>query len=144
MRLPLLGNKRAVEVIPVFNADTAIIPAGTPVVWKATAGSPTIGVDVVLPSTAGAAQSTSFFAGVATKDIGINQFGEAVVYGFVTNAIMLGTVAIVKGNFLFVDNVTNKFINGAAAAQGTDFGFAIAVTAVPSGTVVGTIFVGTL
>lgn len=144
MRLPLLGNKRAVETIPVFNADTAIIPAGTPVVWKATSGSLTIGVDVILPATAGAALSSVFFAGVAVRDIPIGQFGEATAYGFVTNALTFAGTAIAKGDSLVVDNITNKFIRSAAAAQSPNEMTVIAVTVNAGATVVGTVFLSTM
>lgn len=87
MRFKQVGNKRDIVDIVVHNAEaSASIPSGTPVAFVMNATND--GLDVVLPSTAGAAKATSFAAGIALKTMAAGDYGEAQVFGFCQNVVL--------------------------------------------------------
>ncbi len=93
MRFKQVGNKADLFAVVVRNADTVTIPLGSPVVLNMNGTND--GLDVVLPSTAGASKVTAFLAGVVVspstpnqQGIPVNQFGEAQVFGFVNSCVL--------------------------------------------------------
>lgn len=134
MRLPTLGAKYQTVIVQVKNADTVVIPNGTPVcfVYNGTDD----GLAVVLPNTGGAAKATTLFAGVceftgtsAGTGLPVGSIGDAFFFGMVTNAKVLVVTrsatsaawpsypAIAVGDALAIDTVNNVFTDLATGAQ---------------------------
>jgi hypothetical protein len=92
MRAKYVGNKADKIIMNVRNdeASTTIL-AGTPLVLNlsTTASASGDGLGVVLPATAGDPLSFACKYGVATTDIAVNQFGEAILFGICTNALVV-------------------------------------------------------
>jgi hypothetical protein len=143
MRTKLIeSNKPEKYIHSVRNADTVSIPAGTPLVLNlsATPQPPTYtnglapgwedGLQVVMPSTAGAQNANLFYYGVAVNAIAPGQYGEALVFGVYQGLIVRQTRAgttvswsvtpavTVSGYALAVDPVNNAFDIGTGTALG--------------------------
>lgn len=137
MRIKLSENPRPdFVIVAARNAEsTAAIPRGTPIVLNlSSAPQPTSGADgfaagyedglqVVLPSTAGANPTALFPFGVAVDTIANGQLGEALVFGVVAYALVVratraastdswsasATSSSAGGFLLSIDTVNNAF-----------------------------------
>src|ERR1035437_6111518 len=91
MRAKYVGNKADKIIMNVRNdeASTTIL-AGTPLVLNlsTTASASGDGLGVVLPATAGDPLSFACKYGVATNTLAVGQYGETVLFGIVTNALI--------------------------------------------------------
>lgn len=67
--------------ISLLSGESTTIPAGSPVILKATDVT-----KVVLPSTAGTATCNSLFAGVASQSVSPGDFVDIISSGYVANA----------------------------------------------------------
>lgn len=134
MRLPTLGAKYQTVIVQVKNADTVVIPNGTPICFVFNGTDD--GLAVVLPNTGGAAKATTLFAGVveftgtsAGTGLPVGSIGDAFFFGMVTNAkVLVATraattavwpsyAALALGDALGVDTVNNAFTDLATGAQ---------------------------
>lgn len=126
MRFKQAGNKADSIIVVVHNADTVVIPAGTPLVLNMNATND--GLDVVLPSTANDNRKTvGMSLGVSTKTMQVGDYSEAVVFGLSYNLLLIrqtrasstnnwaSEAARSVGEFLTVDTVNNGFITMASA-----------------------------
>ncbi len=86
MRIPQVGNKLDHILVNIRNASGATIPIGTPVCLNMNATND--GLDVVLGSSS-AAKASAFQFGVAVSNILDQQYGEAQVWGFCQNIVLL-------------------------------------------------------
>jgi hypothetical protein len=87
MRIKTVGNKNDIMAVVFRNADTAAIPAGSPICLVINGTND--GLDAVLPSTGGASKAHAFAYGAAISPVGpslasipANGFGEAQIFGF--------------------------------------------------------------
>jgi hypothetical protein len=130
------GNKPDKLAVNIKNADTVTIPAGAPVCMIVNGTDD--GIAVVLPSNA-AGKAFSFLYGVNLSALPVGQQGEAQVFGFVNNLILIrqtraGTsgasswaagATVTDPLALVVDSVGNGFItSGTALAQTSILPFA--------------------
>lgn len=134
MRLPTLGAKYQTVIVQVKNADTVVLPNGTPVCFAYNGTDD--GLAVVLPNTGGAAKATTLFAGVveftgtsAGTGLPVGSIGDAFFFGMVTNARLLlvtrsatsavwpSYAAVAVGDALGIDTVNNAFTDLATGAQ---------------------------
>jgi hypothetical protein len=134
MRIPSLGAKYQTVIAQVKNADTVVIPNGTPVCFVFNGTDD--GLAVVLPNTGGAAKATTLFAGVveftgtsAGTGLPVGSIGDAFLWGMVTNARLLlvtrsatsavwpSYAAVNIGDALEIDTVNNVFTDQGAGAQ---------------------------
>lgn len=130
IRLNQVGNTAGHIAATVRNGETsASIPRGTPVVMKlsTTASNSGDGLDVVLPSTAGAAVSSFGRYGVVSDTIATGAYSESLLFGVANYAIITratraastnswsasGTVA--SGIALGIDTLNNAFLQGASS-----------------------------
>ena len=149
MRTKLIeSNKPERYIHAVRNADTsaagATIAVGTPLVLNlsATPQPPTYsnglpagwedGLQVVLPNTAGATNTGSYFYGIAIGPIVYPQYGESMVHGVAQGSIVRATRSATTvswasaassscaGFSLTVDTVNNAFGIGGSAGTRTD------------------------
>lgn len=151
MRLPSLGAKYQTVIVQVKNADTVVIPNGTPVCFAFNATDD--GLAVVLPNTGGAAKATTLFAGVveftgtsAGTGLPVGSIGDAFFFGMVTNArVELVTrsatsanwpsyAALAVGDALDVDTINNVFTDVATGAASAYLPMAALGQAVASAT----------
>lgn len=131
MRAKFVGNKADKLIMNVRNDEaSASIPAGTPVILNlsTTASATADGLGVVLPATAGSANSYSLKYGVLTTVLTTGQYGESVLFGIATNAIVIratraastdswsATNSSASGVGLGIDTVNNAFTLGASIA----------------------------
>lgn len=148
MRLPTLGAKYQTSIVQVKNADTVVLPNGTPVcfVYNGTDD----GLAVVLPNTGGAAKATTLFAGVVefsgSTSLAVGSVGDAFFFGMVTNARVLIVTrsatsanwpsypALAIGDALGIDTVNNAFTDLATGAQSAYSPFAVQAFTVASAT----------
>lgn len=89
MRIKTIGNKGDSALIVIRNADTANMPIGTPVMYNMNGTND--GLDVVLPTTAGAANKhQALLCGVIATPggVAVNATGEAVAYGLHTATVL--------------------------------------------------------
>lgn len=148
MRAKLIeSNKPERYIHSVRNADTTTqaqtIPTGTPLILNISATpQPAVytnglppgwedGLQVVLPSTAGAANGNLFAYGVAAAPIVFPALGESVMFGVAQAAILRNTRAASTASWtsvasssaanfaLSIDTVNNVFAPGTAVATGT-------------------------
>lgn len=123
------GNKGDRIAVNVRNGDTVSIPVGSPVCMVVNGTDD--GMAVVLPSQA-AGKAFSFLYGVVLQTLTVGQNGDAQVFGFVNNLILIrqtragtsGTSSWAAGATvtdplgLVVDSVGNGFItSGGTLAQ---------------------------
>lgn len=90
IRLNQVGNKAGKIAATVRNAEaSASIPRGTPVILNlsTTTDNTKDGLDVVLPSTAGAAVGYLGRFGIITDTTAVGQQSEAILFGVATYAI---------------------------------------------------------
>lgn len=125
MRLKLAGNKGDSLIAIVHNADTVSIPAGTPVALVLNGTND--GLDVVLPATAGAALSGAAYYGCVTSTLAVGAYGESVIFGMVTNAVLTfatraatsnswsSSQSMSQGVILALDTVNNAFLSASAS-----------------------------
>lgn len=125
------GNKADHVLVNVCNVDAAAIPRGAPVILNVNATAD--GLNVVLPSTAGAAKSNALLYGISTDTIPVNGFNDAVAFGYcpylligkLTRANSTTTWAsqasIASFAALTIDTVNNCFVTLAASAVGSSF-----------------------
>lgn len=151
MRLPTLGAKYQTAIVQVKNADTAVIPNGTPVCLAFNGTDD--GLAVVLPSTGGTAKATTLFAGVveftgtsAGTGLPVGSIGDAFFFGMVTNAKVLvvtrsatsaawpSYAAIAIGDGLGVETVNNCFTDLLTGAQSAYAALAAAGFSIASAT----------
>jgi hypothetical protein len=139
MRFKSVGNKQDIVGVVVHNAEaSATIPGGTPVCFVMNATGD--GLDVVLPATGGAAKATSFAAGIALKTMLAGDYGEAQVWGFCQNVVLLrqtrsdstgdwssNATGFATGLALLIDTVHNCM--STAASTGASIYAPIAVLA---------------
>jgi hypothetical protein len=88
MRFKQVGNKADAVAVVVKSAESSSsIPAGTPLVLAMNGTDD--GLAVVLPATAGNIKTGGFPYGVTQAAIAAGQYGESVVFGIVSNAILV-------------------------------------------------------
>lgn len=151
MRLPTLGAKYQTVIVQVKNADTVVIPNGSPVCFVMNGTDD--GLAVVLPNTGGAAKATTLFAGVveftgtsAGTGLPVGSIGDSFFFGMVTNArVELVTrsatsanwpsyAALAVGDALDVDTINNVFTDVATGAASAYAPYAVLGQSVPSAT----------
>lgn len=144
MRLNLVPGDKADKVYQnTYNADTVTIPRGTPVVLNLNGTND--GLNVVLPSTAGAAKTAAVLYGVATSAIPVNTYGDSLSAGYLSYALVnkltraastsswASAASIAAFAVLTVDTANNAFITAAATAIGTHYmPFAVLVDSIAS------------
>lgn len=129
MRAKYVGNKADRIIMTVQNGEaSASIPRGTPVILGAgqtAAGDD--GLDVVLPSTAGAANSFGLKFGVLTETLIANAFGESILFGVANYALITrmtrgastnswtSSQTQASGIALGIDTLNNAFLLGASS-----------------------------
>jgi hypothetical protein len=87
MRFKQVGNKADSVLMVIRNAETsATIPIGSPVTLVLNGTND--GLDVVLPNTAADAKNGAFKYGIATSSILAGAYGESLVFGFTSYALM--------------------------------------------------------
>jgi hypothetical protein len=135
MRAKYAGNKLDKVMVNIRNKEaTAVIPLGAPAMWNltSTAVADMDGLDVVLPSTIGAA-NYQLCAGVnTTYNLAVNGYGEALVYGYSANTLVKlntsatstdtwASVAAVASGVILIPDFTNNVWQTLAnvAAQST-------------------------
>jgi hypothetical protein len=133
MRVKLIGNKADKVIMNVRNDEaSASIPAGTPVILNlsTTASASADGLGVVLPATAGDPLSFAAKYGVLTNTLAVGQYGETVLFGIVTNALIARATrasstasfstytTIASGIGLGIDTVNNAFGSAGASVAG--------------------------
>lgn len=146
MRTKLIeSNKPEKYIHSIRNVDTsaagATIPAGSPLVLNLS-GTPQPstyqnglqpgwedGLQVVLPNTAGATNTGTYFYGIAAGPVLYQQYGESMVHGVAQGLIVRGTRSATSASWassassscagfsITVDTANNAF--GVAAAAGT-------------------------
>lgn len=146
MRTKLIeSNKPEKYIHAVLNAETSSIPLGTPLVLNLSgtpqpstytnglpAGSQD-GLQVVLPSTAGAGATIAYQYGVAVGVIAPSQLGESQVHGVVPYAIVVfatraastdswtSSASIAASQWVKADTVNNAFSTmGSGSATSDD------------------------
>lgn len=136
MRMKTVGNKRDLVAVVIRNASGATIPIGTPVCLNMNATND--GLDVVLPSSS-AAKAHAFAFGVALAAISDTQYGEAQVFGFCQNIVLLrqtrsastadwssNNAGFGTGVVLNIDTVGNRFsTSGGTQAVSAFLPFAV-------------------
>lgn len=136
MRMKQVGNKADVLAVVIRNADTVAIPLGTPVVLNANGTND--GLDVVLPSTAGASKMHSLAFGVTIgPPIAVNAYGEAMIFGFHQSVVLTrqtrptstdtwnSNASLASYILLNVESVANGFQTGATLASTNFLPFAV-------------------
>lgn len=130
MRTKLIESNKPEKIIhSVRNADTSAgaqtIPAGSPLVLNlSSTPQPTTyqqglqpgwedGLQVVLPSTAGAANEGLFFYGIATGPIVAQALGECMVHGVAMAAMVRGTRASSNVSWASSASVSNALNFGS-------------------------------
>lgn len=147
MRQATLGAKPHLKTIPIKNADTVVIPNGTPVAFIFNGTDD--GLAVVLPATAGAAKATSLLAGIAempgSVSIPVGGIGQAVVEGICLSVKITQSTratstdsfnsfpAIAVGDVLVVDTVGNALSRFGSQGQEDELQFAMAGQSLASG-----------
>lgn len=86
MRMKSVGNGREIMAGVVRNNSGVTLAAGTPVALECSGTRD--GIDVVLPSSS-AAKAHALAYGVVLNAIADQQYGEAQVYGFNSNIVLL-------------------------------------------------------
>jgi hypothetical protein len=132
MRFKQVGNKADGVSVVVKSAESAsTIPAGTPLVLAMNGTDD--GLAVLLPSAAGNIKTGAFPYGVTQSAITAGAYGEAVVFGIVSNAVLVrGTRAastdswtssdsFASGCILMVGTVNNAFISTVASLAASSF-----------------------
>jgi hypothetical protein len=132
MRIKQVGNRSDSVAVVVKNAESSsAIAAGTPLVLACNGTDD--GLAVVLPATAGNAKTGTFPYGVTQASIAAGMYGEAVIFGIVTNAVLVrGTRAastdswtssgsFASGAVLMIDTVNNAFISTVGSLAATSF-----------------------
>lgn len=147
MRMKQVGNKREILAGVCFNADTVSIAEGMPVAFTFGTGTGTgDGLSVVsLATSGGTAYAESY--GVALGNIGINGYGEAIVFGYcgyvlvtvltrsASSAVWPSTASIGAGAVLQLDTANNAFSVFSASHALTNFQpFAVLLDQVASAT----------
>lgn len=146
MRLKLAGNKGDSLIAIVHNAEaSATIPVGTPVVLKLNGTND--GLDVCLPATAGAVLSGSAYYGCVTTALTAGSYGESVIFGMVTNAVVTfmtraassnswsSSASWAQGVILALDTVNNAFLSASASnTSGPNAIYAVLASSLPSST----------
>lgn len=136
MRMKQVGNKADVLAVVIRNADTATIPLGTPVILVLNGTND--GLDVVLPSTAGASKMHSLAYGVTIGPaITANSYGEAMIFGFHSNVVLTrqtrsastvtwaSEASIASFVLMNIESVANGFQIGATLASTNFLPFAV-------------------
>jgi len=137
MRMKQVGNKADVLAVVIRNAEaTATIPIGTPVVLNANGTND--GLDVVLPSTAGASKMHSLAYGVTIgPSIAAGAYGEAMIFGFHTAVVLTrqtrsastvswnSEASIASYGIMNIESVANGFQTGATLASTNFLPFAV-------------------
>lgn len=127
-RLPQIGD-RPNNIVGYYRSAeaTLAIAAGAPVALVMNGTND--GLDIVNASTAGAAKSTSFFIGIAPYAITAGAFGDIIISGIVTNALLTLTTratstdsfasvaSLALGVLLNVDSVGNRLSAGATGGS---------------------------
>ena len=126
MRAKYVGNKGDKLSVVVRNGEvSASIPRGTPVI--AILNGTNDGLDVVLPSTAGAALSFNARLGVVSETLTAGAFTDSIVYGYVAYALITrmtrsassaswtSSASAASGVCLGIDILNNAFLLGASS-----------------------------
>jgi hypothetical protein len=130
MRAKYAGNKADKIILTVRNGEaSASIPRGTPVCLAAGATSATNdGLDVVLPATAGNANSFGLRFGILTDTLTAGSFGESILFGVATYALITrmtraastdswtSSASQASGVALGLDTLNNALLIGASIA----------------------------
>lgn len=132
MRIKQVGNRSDSVAVVVKSAESsANIPAGTPLVLAINGTDD--GLTVVLPATGGNANTGAYPFGVTQAAIAAGMYGEAVVFGIVSNAVLVrGTRAAStdswtsSGSFasdvvLMIDTNNNAFVSVGGTLAATSF-----------------------
>lgn len=151
MRLNLSENNRPEDMIAsVLNAETVVIPKGTPAILNLTnvpqpatsqdgfAAGFQDGLQVVLPGTAGANGSLFFQYGVVANDIAPQNLGESQIHGVCPFALVIRATraassdswtssasASSAGGYILQVNTANNAFNTVAAAISSNISLAI-------------------
>lgn len=131
-----VGNKADLLAVVFHNAEpTATIPLGTPVVLVMNGTND--GLDVVLPSTAGASKMHALAFGVSIGVVAPTQFGEALIFGTHNSAVLTrqtrsastvtwnSEATIASWVLLNIESVGNGFQTGATLASTNFLPFAV-------------------
>lgn len=86
MRMKTVGNQRDTLCVTIRNNAGATIPAGTPINLELSGTRD--GLDIILPS-ASAAKADVLGFGVVIASLADQQYGEAQVFGFCQNIVLL-------------------------------------------------------
>jgi len=136
MRMKSVGNKADILAVVIHNADTITIPLGTPVVVVCNGTND--GLDVVLPSTAGASKMHSLAFGVTIgPSLAVGAYGEAMIFGFHTAVVLTrqtrasstntwnSEASIASFGLMNIESVANGFQTGATLASTNFLPFAV-------------------
>lgn len=136
MRMKTVGNKADLMAVVFHNAESsATIPLGTPLVLMMNGTND--GLDVVLPSTAGASKMHALAFGVSIGSVAPNMFGEALIFGTHNSVVLTrqtrsaSTVSwnseatIASWVLLNIESVGNGFQTGATLASTNFLPFAV-------------------
>lgn len=111
MRAKYIGNKADAFIHVIKSQEaTAVIPLGAPVILQLNSTSDSVGdgVDVVLPSTAGAINYGLAYGVNLTYQLAAGQYGEAMVYGFTPSVLVkLSTRATTTDSWASVQSVAS-------------------------------------
>lgn len=131
LTLNQVGNRAAKAKGTIKNGEaSASIPRGTPVILKlsTTSDSDNDGLAVVLPSTAGAANSFGLRYGISLDTIATGAFSEAVLFGVASYALITrmtraassdswtSSASVASGAGMGVDTINNALLVGATIA----------------------------
>jgi hypothetical protein len=138
-----VGNKRDIMAVVIRNAAGSTIPTGTPIALNMNGTND--GLDVILPSSS-AAKADAFMYGVTLGPILDQQYGEAQVFGFCNNIVLLRQTRSAStadwssnsdgfgtGVLLNIDTVGDRFsTSGGTLAKSAFAPFAVLAEAVAS------------
>lgn len=136
MRMKQVGNKADIMAVVIRNAEaSATIPLGTPVVLSSNGTND--GLDVVLPSTAGASKMHSLAYGVTIGAVASGGYGEAQIFGMHGSVVLTrqtrptstdtwnSNASLASYILLNVESVANGFATGATLASTNFLPFAV-------------------
>lgn len=131
MRLKQVGNKADLAAVVVRNSEaSASIPVGSPVKLALTGTND--GLDVLLLGTTDASLAHGAMYGVALSTMASGDYGEAQVFGFCNNIVLLAQTraatsdswsssSAAKGVILVGDTVNNIFSTSGGTQAKTGF-----------------------
>jgi hypothetical protein len=136
MRMKTVGNKADLLAVVFHNAEaSASIPLGTPVVLVMNGTND--GLDVVLPSTAGASKMHALAFGVSIGPVASGAYGEALIFGTHNNVVLTrqtraastvswnSEASIASWGLLNIESVGNGMQTGGTLASTNFLPFAV-------------------